>query len=111
MGFIKAHNVAESGHHEQMHALLTLAKAVRCSAHSREETSEIDESIHIYIYIEMEPRERDLERLIPMHKAGASPRDVVLSVPPSPLASPIHVAGKEVSHRNNDYRGFIYLIR
>lgn len=45
----------------------------------------------------METRERDLERLIPMHKSGASPRDVVLSVPPSPLASPIHVAGKEVS--------------
>lgn len=48
--------------------------------------------------IEMETRERDLERLIPMHnKSGASPRDVVLSVPPSPLASPIHVAGREVS--------------
>lgn len=45
----------------------------------------------------METRERDLERLIPMHKSGASPREVVLSVPPSPLASPIHVAGKEVS--------------
>lgn len=41
---------------------------------------------------EMETRERDLERLIPMHKSG----EVVLSVPPSPLASPIHVAGREV---------------
>ncbi|KAG5394197.1 hypothetical protein IGI04_024160 [Brassica rapa subsp. trilocularis] len=39
----------------------------------------------------METRERDLERLIPMHKSG----EVVLSVPPSPLASPIHVAGRE----------------
>ncbi|KFK40219.1 hypothetical protein AALP_AA3G346100 [Arabis alpina] len=48
----------------------------------------------------METRERDLDRLIPMHnKSGASPRDVVLSVPSSPLASPIHVAGREAIYK------------
>ncbi|CAH8319320.1 unnamed protein product [Eruca vesicaria subsp. sativa] len=37
-----------------------------------------------------------MERLILMHnKSGASPHEVVLSVPPSLLASPIHVAGRE----------------